>query len=95
MKKPLSTQLLEAQNELDLLRAQLDTQTKAKEAADSLAKHYRESKDEATKEVEGLHDMLDLIPNTPAREREPRDGEWGKVKLSAAARLVGFIANLA
>lgn len=93
MKKPLSTQLLEAQNEIALLKAQLDTATKTTTSAESMRKHYSENADRATNLVSELHELLDMIPYAPPREREARDNEYGKQALSPAARLIGYVAR--
>ncbi len=92
MRKPLSVLILEAQSLNIELENKIETLEKRLATSDAAYKHTRGEKTELEAELEQLHLLLDALPNTPSRQSEG-ENSWDKKKLSAMARLAGFLAS--
>lgn len=85
--KAVATQLKEAKAEIERLTKELTSEK-------SSLKYAQTARDEAKKELEGIHSALDCVPNAPPRKTES-ESFYGKIDVPASSRLFAWVANVA
>jgi len=62
---------------------------KEKASSESLKTSYYNQYQDANKELDTIHDLLDALPDVPSREKE---GQYGNTKRPLVTRLAAFLA---
>jgi hypothetical protein len=80
-------------DELEAMTKIAELEKLAKDAK-SNSNYWSEKHTELSREVEQLHQLIDLLPNSPPRESEPpEDEKWKTVTYSVQSRLTAWIAT--
>jgi hypothetical protein len=78
---------LEAMTKIEDLEGQL-------KSAKSSSTYWSQKHTELTVEMESLHRLIDLLPNSPPRKSDAPEGEeWRAVEYSVQNRLAAWIAT--
>lgn len=77
-----------ALNDKDAKIADLEKKLKAEAATASM---WYKAKELVEKELDELHSVLDFLPGAPARERKVKPDDYSATKVSAIARLAGYL----